>query len=377
MAADERLCIAHVLSSFGMGGQERVALDLARAQKRAGHEVLVLSLAPEPHGPLAEEFRAAGARVLSAPKGRGVDVGLVPQLAATFLLERVQIVHTHNPQPLIYAAPAGRIARAKVIHSKHGINPDRGRKLLLRRLAARFAHVYVAVSELTAQASRDAREVPEKKLRVVNNGVDLSRFPGADAAARQAVRAELGIPDDAFVIGTVGRLMVEKDQALLVRAAAPLAGHEVHVVLVGGGPEEAALRAQIDALEPAARAAMHLAGLRRDVPRVLAAFDVFALTSKLEGLPLVLPEAMAMRLPVVATAVGGVPSVVRDGETGYLVPADDGAEAVLRARLAALHADPATRRALGARGREVALADYSAERMAADYMAIYREALGK
>jgi len=372
---DQRLCIAHVLSSFGMGGQERVALDLARAQKLAGHDVLAFSLAPEPHGPLADEFRAAGARIMSAPKGRGVDVGLVPQLAATFLLERVDVVHTHNPQPLIYAAPAGRIARCAVVHTKHGINPDRGRKLLLRRVAARFAHVYVAVSEMTAQASRAAKEVPEAKLRVVNNGVDLSRFPGQDAEARATVRAELGIPAEAFVIGTVGRVVVEKDHALLVRAAAPMVGPGVHLVVVGSGDAEPALRAQVAALAPEIAASMHLPGLRRDVPRCLAAFDVFALPSRSEGLPLVLPEAMAMRLPLVATAVGGVPNVVRDGETGWLVPPGDGAEAAMRARLEQLCDDVAARHAFGARAREVALAEYSAERMAADYMSIYREVL--
>jgi glycosyltransferase involved in cell wall biosynthesis len=375
----DRLSIAHVLSSFGMGGQERVALDLARAQRRAGHDVLAFSLAPEPHGPLADEFRAAGARVVSAPKGRGVDLGLVPQLAATFLLEHVDVVHTHNPQPLIYAAPAGRIARCAVIHSKHGINPDRGRKLLLRRAAARFAHLYVAVSALTAQASRAAREVPEAKLRVVDNGVDLSRFPGEDVEARAALRAEWGIPGEAFVVGTVGRLAAEKDHALLVRAAGRILqdGGALHVVLVGGGDQEAALRAQIAALGEAAARSIHLVGLRRDVPRCLAAFDVFALPSKTEGLPLVLPEAMAMHLPVVATAVGGVPNVVREGETGFLVPPGAGADAALAARFLELAGDPAKRRAFGARARAVALAEYSAERMAADYMALYREVRGE
>jgi glycosyltransferase involved in cell wall biosynthesis len=373
----ERLCIAHVLSSFGMGGQERVALDLARAQRRAGHDVLAFSLAPEPHGPLADEFRAAGARVVSAPKGRGVDLGLVPQLAATFLLERVEVVHTHNPQPLIYAAPAGRIARCAVVHTKHGINPDTGRKLLLRRTAARFAHIYVAVSQLTADASRAAHEVPEAKLRVIDNGVDLSRFPGEDAGARAALRAEWGIPEDAFVIGTVGRLSPEKDHALLVRAAAALAGPGVHVVLVGAGDQEEPLRVQIAALGGDAAASIHLAGLRRDVPRCLAAFDVFALPSRMEGLPLVLPEAMAMRLPVVATAVGGVPNVVREGETGFLVPAGEGADTAMRTQLALLRDDPTRRRALGNHAREIALARYSAERMAADYMAAYREVRGE
>jgi glycosyltransferase involved in cell wall biosynthesis len=359
--------IAHVLSSFGMGGQERVALDLARVQVKQGHRVLAISLAPPPDGPLAEEFRAAGVVVVTVPKGKGVDPTLVVRLRSLLRAAGVQLVHTHNPQPLIYAAPAARLAGARVVHSKHGINPDKGRKLLLRRAAARLADRYVAVSALTAEASRAAHEVSEKKLRVVDNGVDLTRF-GDDPAARHQVRGELGLAEQAILVGTVGRLSAEKNQGLLIDAIAAELGAELQLVLVGSGSEEAALRARA-----AASPFIHFMGLRRDVPRVLAGLDLFVLSSLNDGLPLVIPEAMAMRLPVVATRVGGVPGVVIDGVTGLLTGSGDVAglhDAIMR-----LAGDAGLRWKLGERGREVALERYSAERMAADYHRIYQEAL--
>ena len=109
-----------------------------------------------------------------------------------------------------------------------------------------------------------------------------------------------------------------------------------------------------------------------DVPRILAAFDVFALTSKSEGLPLVVPEAMATGLPVVSTAVGGIPGVVDEGVTGFLTSVDEGE---LRDRLGRLIADPARARTMGARARELALERYSAERMTDDYLVLYERAI--
>jgi glycosyltransferase involved in cell wall biosynthesis len=202
-----------------------------------------------------------------------------------------------------------------------------------------------------------------RKLQVIDNGIDLARF-APDARARAEARRELGVPDDAWVVGTVGRLVDLKNHALLVRALAPTGQH---VVIVGEGPERAALEELVAALGVGARVC--LAGRRADVPRMLTAFDVFALPSTSEGLPLVLPEAMATALPVVATRVGGVPQVVDEGVTGFLVPSQD--EAALRDRLATLAADPGRARAFGARARELALERYSLERMWAAYRAIY------
>lgn len=359
-----------MLSSFQVGGQERVALDLAARQRRAGHEVSAVSLAAGVEGPLADELREAGVTAFSTPKGRGFDLGLVARLALQLRQERVQLVHTHNPQPLIYGAPSARLAGARVVHTKHGANLYRGRQFQLMRAAARLVHAYVAVSSTTAEVARRRREVAPSRLHVIENGIGLERFH-PDAKARAEVRAELSIPLDAWVVGTVGRLSHEKDQALLLRAFAPL-GHDLHrLVVVGEGAESGALSSL--ARELAGGRFVHLTGGRRDVPRLLSAFDIFALSSRTEGLPLVLPEAMASALPVISTAVGGIPTVIDEGRTGFLVPAGD--EAALRERLGQLFLRRDEAAAIGQRGREVALSRYSADRMSADYLSLYARVL--
>ncbi|MSP62756.1 MAG: glycosyltransferase family 1 protein [Myxococcales bacterium] len=353
-----------------MGGQERVALDLARRQRQDGCAVMAVSLAPPPDGPMAHEFSVADVRIRTIPKGRGFDAGLPLRLAWLLLQNRIEIVHTHNPQPLIYGAPAARLAGARVVHTKHGANPEGGRRLALRRLAGRLADAFVAVSPITADVARSNREISELKLHVVPNGIDLDRFH-PDEEARAEVRDALGIPQGAFVVGTVGRLSSEKDQSLLLRAMGPLLGERLRLVIVGDGPEEDALRRRAAALTEGRF--VHFLGARRDVPRILAAFDLFALSSLSEGLPLVIPEAMASGLPVVSTAVGGIPTVLDEGVTGFLVPPGD--ERALRERLRDLAARPDLGAACGAQARRVALDRYSDVRMARDYLAIYRRTL--
>ncbi len=361
------LSIVHVLSSYGVGGQERVALDLAIGQKQRGHDVSVLSLAPEPDGAMASEFAQAGISVGRVPKHGGLDPTLVPRLALELRRRKFDVVHTHNPLPLIYGAPAARLAGAAAIHTKHGVNPGSRGHRMLRRAAAQLTHAFVAVSDTTEAQAREQRDAPLAKLHTIPNGIRLDRY-APDAEARAAVRVELGL-GDAWVIGTVGRLDEYKNQSLLVRAMAPHLSSNVRLVIVGEGDARPDVEAAVAAL-PDPRWVV-LTGRRMDVPRIVHAFDVFALSSKSEGLPLVVPEAMAASLPIIATAVGGLPSVVDEGVTGLLVPVD---EAALSAALGTLIGDHDRARSMGAKGREVALARYSHDRMVDAYLALYAQA---
>src|SRR5262245_18040741 len=128
--------IVHVLSSFGIGGQERVALDLAIGQRARGHRVTVISLAPPPDGPMADEFHEHGIATERVAKHPGLDPTLVPRLVLVLRALHADVVHTHNPLPLIYGAPAARVAGAAVIHTKHGMNPGSRGHRLLRRASA-------------------------------------------------------------------------------------------------------------------------------------------------------------------------------------------------------------------------------------------------
>jgi glycosyltransferase involved in cell wall biosynthesis len=360
--------IVHVLSSFGVGGQERVALDLAIGQKARGHRVSVLSLAPPPDGAMADEFRDHGIAVDRVPKrGNGLDATLVPRLVRALKHLEAEIVHTHNPLPLIYGAPAARIARAAAIHTKHGINPGGRGNRLLRRAAAQLTHAFVAVSDTTEKQARDQRDAPAKKIHTVANGIRLDRYH-PDRDARTETRVELGL-GDAWVVGTVGRLDGFKNQALLVRAMAPLLSSNVRLVIVGDGPARSDVEAEVAKLPEPKWVVM--TGRRMDVPRLMPAFDVFALSSKSEGLPLVVPEAMAVGLPIVTTAVGGLPSVVDEGKTGLLVPVEELALSAALAKLAA-HRELAT--TMGHAAREAALERYSADRMVDAYLDLYARA---
>jgi glycosyltransferase involved in cell wall biosynthesis len=360
-----------VIGSLGVGGGERVALDLASGQKRRGEEVVVVSLEEPPDGPMGAEYEAQGVRLIRKRKQPGIDVSLWPQLWRLF--RGVALVHTHNPPPLLYAGPAAKAARAAWVHTKHGENSMPKKRRALLRQAARFCDAYVAVSESTAAQARADGDVDERKLLTIENGIDLSRF-APSAEQRAAVRAELELPRDAFVVGSVGRLVTEKNQARLIGAMAPLLSPAVRLILVGDGPERATVERAIAALGDKA-AFVRLLGSRRDVPRLYGAFDVFALSSDSEGLPLVVIEAMASGLPVVSTAIGGIPAVVVDSVTGALVPAGDGR--ALAAALARLAASPTLGLSWGAEGRRRALARYSADRMVDDYFAVYERVLSQ
>ena len=365
--------IVHVLSSFGVGGQERVALDLAIGQRARGHHVTAISLAPAPASgrspavePIADELIAAGITVDRVPKRGGLDPTLVPRLALALRRHHADVVHTHNPLALIYGAPAARLAGAAAIHTKHGMNPGSRGHRFLRRAAARLTHAFVAVSDTTAAQARAQHDASH--VLTIPNGIRLDRYH-PDAEARAEARVELGL-GDAWVVGTVGRLDDYKNQVMLVRAIAPLLSSRVRLVIVGDGPNRAAVEAAVAAL-PEPRWAV-LTGRRMDVPRLLPAFDVFALSSTTEGLPLVVPEAMAAGLPIVTTAVGGLPDVVSHGDTGLVTPSND--EHAFAAALARLESDRESARQMGTRAREVALATYSADRMVDAYLGLYAQA---
>jgi glycosyltransferase involved in cell wall biosynthesis len=366
------LAICHVLWSIELGGAERVVRDLAKVQSAAGHRVAVLTLS-DTRGPLARDIGPVVDVLDAVPKrAKGVDPVLPLRLARWFRGHGTQVVHTHNELPLIYAGPGGRLARTVVLHTKHGVVPVRSRAAhWLRRAAAPTAQRFVAVSDATAQAALAGHECTARQLRVIVNGTDLSRFPAAPGA-RIAVRRELRIPEHARVLVTVGRLVKEKNHAMLLRAAAPLLREDRHLVIVGDGVLRTELQQRVRQMEGGGF--VHLTGARQDVPELLAAADGYVLSSDSEGLPIGLLEAWAAELPVVSTAVGGIPAALgASGRTGVLVPPGD--EVALRAALERSFAGDAELDAMARRGRAHVLDVYSAESMARAYHGLYQECL--
>ncbi len=356
--------IIHVVQGLGIGGQERLVVHLSRELARRGHQPAIVSLS------LGGEVRAEAAEVpvYDATRANGGDPMLVARLATLLMRLRPDVVHTHNPSPMLYAIPAAVLAGVpRRVHTKHGANVYGPRALWAARGLASALDALIAVSPETAEAARVKERPSRRRLHIVPNGIPLVKF-GPDAAARARLRTELGLPQEAFVVGSVGRLAPEKDYPLLVRAISPLLSERMRLVLVGQGDDLAEIER---AIPPDRRRFVTLTGLRRDVPALLASFDLFALSSRTEGLPLVIPEAMACALPVVATGVGGIPSAV-PATCGILVPSGDAS--ALRQSLDALARDPGRTRALGESARQHALASFSIERMADAYERIYRGA---
>jgi glycosyltransferase involved in cell wall biosynthesis len=350
-----------VLHAVGRGGAEMVLLNLVRALDPAHVTTRLICL--QRGGELADAFRDAGCPV------EVLGLRMRDPRALATVAHRLRrdadavLVASHHPEAMTVARVAARLTGTPDIVTVHtmGPNPPAGRCLpryTVETLGMSRALVVLSASQ--ADYLRHAEGVGTRPWRrapqhVIPNGVPPASPPRPGEVA--AVRAELGLAPDDVVVGTVGRLVPEKDHETLLRAIAHLvpAHPRLRLVVVGGGPREAALRDLAGTLGIAGR--VELTGERTDVGRLLTALDVFALSSRQEAAPLAVVEAMHAGLPVVATDCGAVADLVMDGKDGYLVPVGD--DGVLAERLGALIGNPAARATLGDHARDHALAEFS------------------
>ena len=325
-------------------------------------------------GPYLERFRALGLTVAEIGANR-----LRPRpLAATIRLVRglgIQVIHTHGKGAGLYGRLAARWTGVPAIHTFHGLHyeryppPVRAAYLALERRLARWTHTIVNVSPTQAAEALALGLAPPGQCVTVINGVDLDEQDRVVAAA-PIPRERLGLAPDAVVLGTVARFDPVKRLDVLVDALRALARPGVALLLVGGGPEAGRLRRQVAAARLDGRVAF--AGWLDDSARVYPAIDLYVAPSAKEGLPLALLEAMGAGLAVVATDVPGHRDVVRDGETGLLVPAGD--VKALAAAIATLIDDPDRRRRMGQAGRERVRKEFGIRPMVERTAEIYRAA---
>ena len=361
------MVIAHVIHSFHVGGQEVMAVELASRQVARGNNVFAISLASDVPGSLEGAFVRAGVKTLHFRKrGPTIDGTLPVRLALAFLRNSIEVAHLHNEQPLIYGALAGKLARCAVVATRHGLVVASPRQLWLRRQAGRLVDGDVSVSMEVANSTRAHRLVDERKVAVIENGIDLGHYQPR-AEVRAEVRTELGLPDDSLVVGIVCRLVECKNVGLLLRAALPHLSPATQLLIIGDGPERPQLQA-VAKQQPQGKFARFL-GQRTDVARLLNGLDLFALSSSTEGHPIAVIEAMATGLPVLATKVGGIPEMIEDGKTGFLAPVD---EPAYTARLAAALEQRRAWPTIGEAARIAAHARFSSETMADRYLALYQ-----
>jgi glycosyltransferase involved in cell wall biosynthesis len=296
------------------------------------------------------------------------------------------IVHTHNPKPGLYGRALARLTGVPaVVNTVHGLYAQPGDGLAKRAVVYGLERAAATCSDAELVQNPEDLPVlrklgiPEGKLHLLGNGVDLARFdPSAHPDARQALRAELGAADDEVLVGLVGRLVAEKGYREVFEAARRLRATHRQVRFVVVGPEDldkadAITRRELD--RAATEAGVTFLGLRDDVERLYLAFDLYVLASHREGFPRSAMEAAAMGLPIVATDIRGCRQVVDHGSNGLLVPVRE--PSALAAAVGRLADDPALRHAMGRAARQKALTDFDDRRQVRLTLDIYERLLAR
>jgi glycosyltransferase involved in cell wall biosynthesis len=347
---DDRVNVLEVVGNAIVGGME---VYLTRLIEYLPAERFAVTCLVPFEGALSAALRAAGAEVLVArmppenPSWRSI------QLTASLIKTRsIDVVHAHMSNAHTLAALAGRLCAKPVLATIHGRELSMG-DLEVQRLAG--THLTTVCRHTYHQALSVG--VSSHQVHMIPNGVDTDRF--TPNTPRGALQRELGLPLETPLVGFVGRLSPEKGPEMFIRTAWVLhqSMPEVHFAVIGTGP----LKSKLEALRKTLRmeSYLHFCGTRTDMPHAYPSLDVVMLTSHSEAMPLAVLEAMACGVPVVATAVGGVPELVEDGATGFLLEENDQDGLVRCAAL--LLADARQRQEMGRAARARAMQAFSME----------------
>jgi glycosyltransferase involved in cell wall biosynthesis len=356
MTDNDRTRVLFMLVQLDAGGSERVVLDLVRGLDRDRFDPYVVAFKG---GVLESELCELCVNVFLIDKKHGFDLSAMRQVARIIRENRIAVVNAHHYMPFFYSFLGARLLnRRKLIYTEHSVPEveiivSGKHEAIFRHL---LAHLDAVVGVSRAVTERFKMHYPRHadKFRTILNGVDLTRF--GLTGNRDAIRTELALSSEHFVVGIVANFRRVKNHACLVRAVARLKDSlpQLRVVIVGTGfPDdqensEAEVRSLIRQLD--VEKMFILVGQRHDVPRLLAALDLFCLPSFSEGLPVSLLEAMACGLPVIGSDVSGIVEVIRDRETGLLFPSDDDAE--LSLLMTEMIGNQSLRRLLGHNGQE-------------------------
>lgn len=364
--------VCQVLHSLGIGGAEVLAAEIAR--RLSGRYRFVFACL-DSLGTLGEQLVRDGFRVEVLNRQPGLDWRCAFRLAKFQREEHVAVTHAHQYTPF-FQAVLGRLSYRKppIVFTEHGRHyPDSrsSKRVLFNRSLIRGDDRFFGVGQAVCEALITNEGLPEDRVECIFNGVNLAPFAAVanDEVLRADVRRELGLDAAEFVVLQVARLNPLKDHLTALRALERLTlrGMKARLVLAGDGEERTKIEDFIRSHGLGDR--VLLLGARRDVPRLMAAADVFLLSSISEGIPLTFIEAMAAELPIVATDVGGCSEVVKHNATGLLAPAED--DASLAIHLETLQRDSLKRREFGLAGSRRAFESFSLDRMLDEYAAVY------
>ena len=363
--------VLHLIDGLNLGGAEVLLRDLTVGLVQRGYRVSVGFSTP---GPLVNILSESGIPLTRLPRLSRVDPILFSGMFRLIRRDPPQVVHTHLFKSDFHGRLAARLAGVPVVVSTlHNADAWAKSRLLgsLYGQTARFADKLIAVSDEVRDYHIAHSGIPSGKIDVIENGVDVKKFTGKQDAGKR-VRAEFGIAQDAILFGIIGRLKPQKDHVTFLNAAAEISklSPGARFLVVGDGP----LRPELESLasQLGLLPALIFAGVRDDIPGVLAALDVLVFSSRWEGLPVTLLEGMAASKPIVATAVDGINGVAE--KCALLVPAGDSLALANACQKLAL--DQNLRACLGNAGFERVAKNYSLDLMIEKTIGIYNQLLG-
>ncbi len=352
-----RICL--VVGQLSLGGLERQAYLLATGLDRRRFEVTVVSM--NPGGRWAKTLRQAGVNVVEVNRRGHLDWRRLAEMARLFRAIRPRVVYSFNYETNAYARLAGLLAGVPILVTGERSVYMSWSMGILERVLMRFTECVICNAEAIRRDLIDRMGLPEHKIITILNAVVIPDHPGP--LERRAARQLIGVAEDEIVVGTIAALAERKNLAVLVRAASRCtAVARLRFIIVGGGPDEQALRASIH--EHGMEDRFKLLGERGEAWKLLPGFDLFVLTSRSEGMPNALMEAMAAGCPCVCTDVGGCRELLEHGKTGYLVAPGDDRE--VADRIVELSRDAALRASMGHAGRERIADGYSVERLVSE-----------
>jgi glycosyltransferase involved in cell wall biosynthesis len=366
--------ILYLIVTLPVGGAEEHLLSLVRNLDRARFSPLICCVGKS--GPIGKEIEDAGGCVIELGRLErgGYDGEIVSLLRDVIRREKVSLVHSHLYHANLYGRLAAFREGVPVVCtiSNTYVRPKVHRRIINWWLARRTHRIIAGSEAIRNDVVKYDCVLPEKVL-VIPWGTDTEKFEVP--LSRKEARRKLELPEEGFIVGTVGRLEEQKGQKFLLEAIGRLRrqGKELSLLLIGSGREEERLRET--ARREGVTEDVQFLGTRRDLPDLFRAMDAFVLSSLWEGLPIALLSAMASGLPIIATPVGGIPEVIRDGENGYLVPPRDAgalAETIWRVREDPIHAT-----SCGAAALRTVREKYSHRRNAQRVMEVYEEVLAR
>lgn len=358
--------------SLDLAGLETMVRLLTKTLISKGIEVEVACL--DYMGLAAHILIDKGAKVYLLNRKPNIDWRLFPKLNKILQMQKIDLIHAHNATAWFYGTWASILTGVPIVYTEHDRSfPTPLRLKYFHYFFGKYATAVIAVSKAVKGNLEKYEHI--KNAKVIYNGIDPDLFKPASIEEKVLKKKQLGLNKNDFVLGNVGRMDYWKNQRILIEILPDLKkiSPQIKLILVGGGEEEGNLKKS--AIKKGVKNDVIFLGQRSDVNQILKAFDIFVFPSLTEGLPLVVIEAMATGLPIVASHVGGIPELVVNGETGFLVSPTSKEE--IKETIIKLLNNPKLRKEMGQIARKRFETHFSLPQMVQKYIEVYEEVVRK